>query len=187
MVPVKPTTVIEKLKSTTLKKAQDNVKMLANLKETKEYSELESLYDTGIEPVKHGDLSGAIKGKGNIFNHLRELLESAKREVVICISASEINEKSRIFSSLFSVLKKRKIDVKIAVYGSDQEVNKINLKFKIQAKQLNLNSSFFIIDREQILFLISSPSSTSEETGIWINSEFFVSSVSYLFEQAWKR
>ena len=81
-IAVKPTTVVEKLKSNTLKKADENVKMLANLKETKEYSELEELYKTGIEPVKHNNLSGAIKGKANIFNHLKELLEGTKKEAI---------------------------------------------------------------------------------------------------------
>ena len=103
-IAVKPTTVVEKLKTVTLKKANESVKMLANLKETKEYSELEELYDTGIEPVRHDNVSGAIKGKANVFNHLKELLESAKKEVIICTSASEVNEKSRIFSSIFSNL-----------------------------------------------------------------------------------
>ena len=184
-IAVKPTTVVEKLKTTTLKKANESVQMLSNLKETKEYTELEELYDTGIEPVRHDNVSGAIKGKANVFNHLKELLESAKKEVIICTSASEVNEKSRIFSSLFSNLKKKKISVKIALSGDEAEIKKINGKFKINAQPLDINSRFFVIDKEQILFMLSQSSKDEEELGVWINSNFFVNSLAYLFDKAW--
>ncbi len=189
-IAVKPTTILEKLKSNTLKNAEEKVKTLSKLKETSEYSELEDLYKTGITPVRHSDLSGAIKGKSNIFNHLKELLESAKQEIIICLSCSEINDKSRIFSSLFQTLNKRKINAKIALSGSDAEVKKINNKFKIKSKKLDLDARFFIIDKEQILFMMSSNSSNpgnEEEIGVWINSPFFVNSLVYLFEQYWGR
>jgi len=186
-IAVKPTTVVEKLKTNTLQKANENVEVLSNLKETKEYAELEELYDTGIEPVKHSNLSGAIKGKSNIFNHLKELLEGAKKEAIICTSTSEINEKSRIFSSLFSNLNKKKINVKIALSGEEADIRKINNKFKINAQKLDINSRFFITDKEQILFLLSQSSKEDEELAVWINSDFFVNSLAYLFEQTWRK
>jgi sugar-specific transcriptional regulator TrmB len=186
-IAVKPTTVIEKLKTNTLKDADERVKNLAKLKETQEYEELQELYDKGVQPVRHQELSGAIKGKSNVFNHAKELINSAKSEVIICTSVDEINNKSRIYSSMFDLLKKRNIDVKIALNGDEKDINKINKKHKIKAKKLELNSSFFIIDREQILFLTEKENpKNSEETGIWINSEFFVSSLGYLFDKAFK-
>ena len=187
-IAVKPTTILEKLKANTVAYAEERVKTLSKLKETQEYSELESLYNTGIIPVKQSDLSGAIKGKTNVFNHIRELLESANKEVIICTSVNEINEKSRLYTSLFNVLDKRKINVKIALSGEDTEIRKINIRFKIKAKKLELKSRFFIIDGEQMVFLTSNNSNSSEndqELGIWINSQFFVNSVAYLFDQAW--
>ncbi len=186
-IAVKPTTVVEKLKMNAVRKADENVSLLSNLKETKEYVELEELYKTGIEPVKHSNLSGAIKGKANILNHLKELLDSAKDEVIICTSASEVNEKSRIFSSLFSSLNKKKVDVKVALSGDEQEIKKINSRFRINAKKLDINSRFFVVDKEQVLFMLSQNLKEDEELGIWINSGFFVTSLAYLFEQAWKK
>jgi len=186
-IAVKPTTVIEKLKTNTLSRANENIKTLSDLKETKEYSELEELYKTGIEPVSHTNLSGAIKGKSNILNHLKELLEGAKKEVVICTSVDEINEKSRVFSSLFNVLNRKKINTKVALSGDEQEIKKINIKFKINAQKLDIDSRFFVADKEQILFMLSQNPKDEEELGVWINSPFFVNSLSYLFEQTWKK
>jgi len=185
-IAVNPTIVLEKLKTNALKRANENVKMLSNLKETKEYLELEELYKSGVEPVKHNNVSGAIKGKSNVFNHLKELIDSAKKEVIICTSADEINEKSRIFSSLFSNLNKRKLNVKIALSGEESDIKKINNKFKINAKKIDVNSRFYLVDKEQILFMLSQNSQREDEDlGVWINSSFFVNSMSYLFERAW--
>jgi sugar-specific transcriptional regulator TrmB len=185
-IAVNPTTVLEKLKSNTLKRANENVKMLSDLKETKEYAELEELYNSGIEPIKHNNVSGAIKGKSNIFNHLKELVGSAKKEVVICTSTDEINEKSRIFSSLFNNLNKKKISLKIALSGEESEIKRINNRFKINAKKLDVNSRFYLFDREQILFMLSQNNQRDdEELGVWINSSFFVNSMTHLFDLAW--
>jgi HTH-type transcriptional regulator, sugar sensing transcriptional regulator len=184
-IAVSPTTVVEKLKSNTLRRANESVSMLSNLKETKEYVELEQLYKGGIEPVRHQNVSGAIKGKSNIFNHLKELLEGAKKEVLICTSATEINDRSRIFSSLFNNIKKRKIILKVALSGDENEIKKVNAKFKINAQKLDVHSRFFMTDREQLLFMLSQSQKDDEEVGVWINSGFFVNSLSYLFEKAW--
>lgn len=184
-IAVKPTTVVEKLKVNTLKKAEENIKTLANLKETKEYSELEDLYKTGIEPVKHNNVSGAIKGKANIFNHLKELLDGTKKEAIFCTSAYEINEKSRIYSSLFNNLNKKKINLKVALSGEESEIKKINNKFKINAKKLDLNSRFFIVDKEQVLFMLAQNPKDEDDLGVWINSGFFVNSIANLFDRAW--
>jgi len=187
-IAVNPTTVIEKLKSNTLKKAKDSVDMLSNLKETREYSELRDLYNTGIEPVRHNNVSGAIKGKSNIFNHLKELMDSAKKEVIICTSTNEINDKSRVFSSLLSNLNKKKINVKIALSGEDSEIKRINNKFKVNARKLDVNSRFYIVDKEQILFMLSqNAQKDDDDLGVWIKSGFFVNSMSFLFEKSWNQ
>jgi sugar-specific transcriptional regulator TrmB len=187
-IAVNPTTVVEKLKANTMKKANDSVNMLSNLKETREYAELKEIYDTGIEPVKHNNVSGAIKGKANIFNHLKELMDSAKKEVIICTSASEMNDKSRIFSSLLGNLNKKRVNVKVALSGEDSEIKRINSKFRINARKLDVNSRFYIVDKEQILFMLSqNAQKDDDDLGVWINSGFFVNSMSYLFDKSWNK
>ena len=183
-IAVKPTTVIEKLKSGINNTAKERIQTLSKLRETSEYSEIEDLYKTGIKPIRHEELSGAIKGKSNLFNHIKELSESAKNEVIICLPAYEVSEKLRTFCSILSTLKKRKINVKMALSGDEQEIKKISNKLKIKIEKLDIHSRFFIIDREQAILMLSPSSKNEEELGIWINSEFFVNALAFLFEQA---
>ena len=51
-ISVKPTEVIEKMKSKTLQEAQDKISSLSNLKDTKEYTELEQLHTVGISGMR---------------------------------------------------------------------------------------------------------------------------------------
>jgi len=183
-IAVKPKVVVEKLKSNALKSADEKINTLLKLRETHEYSELEELYNVGIMPVRHEDISGAIKGKLTIYNHLKDVLENAKKEVIICTSTIELQNKSRFFSSLFERLKKANITLKIALSGPEKEVKKINAKFKIKARMIDIDAKFFIADNDQVLFVISKGTLPDEEIAVWLNTPFFTTALAFMFEQA---
>ncbi|MEM0465752.1 MAG: helix-turn-helix domain-containing protein [Candidatus Pacearchaeota archaeon] len=185
-IAVKPNIILEKLKLNTLKEANEKVKNLLKLKNTQEYIELEELYNSGIKPVKHEEITGAIKGKSTIYNHIKELLENAKKEVIICTSAEEILSKPRFFSSIFERLKKSNIKIKICLSGSEKDIKKINLKFKLKAKKIDIDAKFFISDNEQVLFLISKSNLPEEEMAVWLNTPFFTNALSFMFNEASK-
>ena len=185
-IAVKPNIIIEKLKSNTLKNADEKLKTLSKLKQTKEYTELEQLYSIGIEPVRHEDVSGAIKGKSTIYNHVKEVLENAKKQVIICTSVDELKNKSRFFSSIFDRLNKSNIKIKIALSGEEKEIKRINNKYKIKAKKINIDAKFFIADNDQILFVISNSNAPEEELAVWLNTSFFATALVYLFDEAVK-
>jgi len=183
-VAVKPNIIIEKLKSNTIQEANEKIKTLSNIKDKKEYTELEQLYTIGIQPVRHEEISGAIKGKSTIYSHLKEILENAKNEVIICTSVNEFNEKLRFFLNILEKLEKNKIKIKIALSGDEKEIKKLNNKYKLKARKINIDSKFYVIDNSQVLLIISKDK--ANEIGIWLNTSFFSSTLSFLFNQALK-
>lgn len=185
-IAVKPSIIIEKMKNNIIKDAEEKVKILGKLRESGEYFELENLYKTGIQPVRHEDLTGSIKGKSTIYNHLREIMENAKSEVIICTSARDFAEKLRLFSGIIDKVKKHGIKVRIALSGNEAEIKKMSLKIKEKIKPININAKFFIIDKEQVLFMLSDNSISEEDVAIWLNSPFFSNALVFLFEQIWK-
>jgi len=185
-IAVKPKVIIEKLKSNAQKDAEEKIKSLLKLRETQEYTELEELYNVGIKPIRHEEISGAIKGRLSIYNHIKEVLENAKKEVTVCTSVDEIQSKSRFFSSLFDRLKKGNITLKVALSGDEREIKRINNKFKIKAMKIDIDAKFFICDTDQVLFIISKGSSPDEELAVWLNAPFFSQALSFLFSQATK-
>ena len=186
-IAIKPNVIIEKLKTNAMSNADEKLKALSKLKATQEYSELEQLYNVGIKPVKHEDLLGSIKGKATIYNHIKEVLENAQKEVIICTNANEITSKPRFYAAIFERLQKANVKIKVALSGLEKEVKKINTKFKINAKHIEISTRFYIADGEQVLFLISKGDSLDEEVGVWLNTPFFTSALVFMFDQAVKR
>jgi len=180
---VKPRMVIEKLKNNIRKGAEDRIGGLSNIRDTDEFSQLEMLYKDGIDPVKREDLSAALKGKANISNHLKEILQNAKKEVIICTNVEELMSKLKLFTQTFGNLKKDNIKVKLALSGDEKKIKQLEEKFSMKIKRTELDSKFFIIDRLEILFYLSKDSE-SEAVAIWLNSEFFAKAFASLFEAA---
>ena len=186
-IAVKPSIILEKMKTNTMRNAEEKVEVLVKLKDTTEYSELENLYNTGILPVKHEELSGALKGKSTIYGHLKEILENAKKEVIICTSLRDFTEKQRVFTTIIARLQRAKVNVKVALSGQESEIKKLSNKLKIKIKKIDINTKFFIVDQEQVLFTLADSTASDEELAVWLNTEFFTTALVYLFNQVWEK
>ena len=180
---VKPKIILEKLKNNVRRDAEDRIVSLSNIKETEEFTKLETLYRDGITPVKREDISAAIKGRSNISNYLREILQNAKKEVIICTNAEEINSKTKLFQQTFDLLKKSNVKIKVALSGEENLIKALEKTFEIKIKKINIDAKFFIIDRKEILFYLSK-NNVQEDVAIWLNSEFFSQAFATLFERA---
>ena len=185
-IAVKPGIILEKLKTNMVKDSEERVETLSKLKSTSEYAELENIYTTGIKPVKHEDLTGSVKGRSTIYNHAREILENAKKEVIICTSSRDFSEKVRLFIGLIQKLDKNGIIVKVALSGNEADIKKLASKLKLKIKKVDINAKFFIVDQEQILFLLSETAQAEDETAIWLNTPFFTNAMTFLFNQIYK-
>lgn len=183
---VKPQTVVESLKVATKKDAEEKVATLETLRGTKEYEQLEILHKSSSESIKNKEISSAIKGKTNIYSHIYELIENANKEVLISISYDELMKKEKMYKELFT--KNKDIKLKVAISSVDKDkIKSLEDKFKIKFNVIGIDSTFFIIDREQTLFPLNKKNKKEanieeEDIAIWLNSDFFSSALAYLFE-----
>lgn len=184
-IAVKPTEVIEKIKSNTMNEAQERVKSLANLKETQEYIELEQIYNAGIDPIRSQEITGALRGRSNVISRLREIVEGAKKEVFICTSDLDFEDKSRALMPVLEKAMKSNVKVKIALSGNPEKIKKMNVRYNLKAKMIESNARIFMSDRKEVVFMITPPNS-DEEMGVWLNAPFFTDSISSMLEDAFK-
>ncbi|MFH1238230.1 MAG: helix-turn-helix domain-containing protein [archaeon] len=186
-IAVKPEIVIEKLKNNTIKYAEEKVKTLFGLKDTIEYKELKKLHNTGIEPTKNHELSTSIKGRSNLYLQMKTLMEESEKMVYLTSSAYELLSKQKMFKEVFIKLKARKVDVKVMISDNEEEAKKLSKKFGVTIKSKPINARFVISDKTELIFTIK-PTSVHEDFdyGVWINSPFFINSLVYLFDIAWK-
>jgi len=179
---VKPKIILEKLKNNVRSDAEERMESLAKIRETEEFTKLEELYHGGINPAKREDLSAALKGKSNISNHLREILTEAKKEVIICTNAKELQSKAKIFKQTFDLLTKANVKIAVALSGDKELVKQLAKEFNLKIKSVDIDAKFFIVDRREILFYVSK-NGDAEDLAIWLNSEFFSEAFSSLFDK----
>ena len=180
---VKPHMILEKLKNNVRSDAEERIQTLGNIKSTEEFLKLEEIYKQGINPVKREDLSAAIKGRSNISNYLREILQNASEEVIICTNAEDVNLKLKLFQQTLENLNKSSAKVKIALSGDEKLIKQIEKSLGIRIKKVDVDAKFFIIDKKEILFYLSKNSAV-DDTAIWLNSKFFAQAFASLFEKA---
>lgn len=180
---VKPHMILEKMKNNVRSDAEERIVTLSNIRNTDEFMKLEEIYKEGLKPVKKEDLSAAIKGRSNISNYLREILQNAEKEVLICTNAEDINYKLNLFKQTIQNLGKNAVKVKMALSGDEKIVRKVEKELGLKIKKVDVEAKFFIVDRKEILFYLSK-NSGPEDTAIWLNSDFFAQAFTVLFEKA---
>ncbi len=182
---VKPQIILERIKTDIRKNAEEKVMSLSKVRESEEFTKLEELYKQGINPVKREEISSSLRGKSNISNFLKETINSAQEEIIICTNAQDIKSKIKLFSQTIEVLKKSNVKIKIAVSGSDDSlIKELETKLNTKIKKIDIDAKFFIVDKKEILFYISKNENETEDIAIWLNSDFFVESFASLFEKA---
>jgi sugar-specific transcriptional regulator TrmB len=184
-ISVKPTEVIEKIKSKALQEAQEKIKSLSLLKTTSEYTELEQLHNSGISPIKSSEIAGSLKGRANIVSRIRELLENSKKEAFICTSVLDFEDKSRVIIPALEKLNKNEVKVKLMLSGDPEKIRKLSTKFNIKSKPINSNARFFMADKKEVLFMIT-PETAEEEIGVWLDAPYFTESILGIIENSMK-
>jgi sugar-specific transcriptional regulator TrmB len=182
---VKPNIILERLKTNVRKEAEERLNYLIKIKSTDEFSNLEKLYNEGLDPVEKEKLSVALKGKTNVFEYLREMIQNSQEEVIICTDVEEFRARLKFFRQIISVLSKSGVKLKLALLGDNVLIRQIEKSLGIKIKKVDINAKFFIIDKKEILLYLSK-NSEDEELAIWINSNFFAEAFASLFERIFK-
>lgn len=180
---VKPKAILEKLKNNVRHDAEEKVGILTKVKDTEEFAQLETLYTEGINPVNREDISAALSGRSNISNYLKDILENAQKEVIVCANAEDMKAKEKLFKQTFEILAKNNIKVKVALSGNEDLIKQIAKEIEMKIKAIDIQAKFFIIDRKEILFYLTK-ADDKNDTAIWLNSEFFAQAFASLFDKA---
>jgi len=189
-VALKPEEVVERVKKNLMRAAQDQTKRLEKMKGDEVLEELKVLFTKGIKFVEPSDLSGSLKGRQNLYNHLDMMIREAEKSITIITTAEGLNRKLEALFPSLEKCKKRGIKVRIAA-PIDSNNLKIAKEFKKVAdvrKLEKMKARFIIIDGTQLMFMLLDDEKfhPNYDIGVWINTEFFAQALEQLFDLAWK-
>ena len=189
-IAVEPKEVVERVKKLISENAEENIQKLRELKENSVLTELESLYSQGIDFVEPTDLSGAIRGKHNLYAHLETMVKNAEKSVVIATTSKGVVRKIEALKPTLQKLAKKGVKIRVAapITKDNMQVLK-DLKGIADVKHLDkLNTRFCIIDGKDLMFMVMNDEDVhpSYDIGIWVTSPFFAGALENMFEHTWK-
>jgi sugar-specific transcriptional regulator TrmB len=189
-VALKPNEVVERVKKNLIRDANERSKRLEKLKEDEVLEELNTLFHKGIKFVEPSELSGSLRGRQNLYNHLDMMISNAEKTVTIITTSEGLNRKMEALMPTLEKVKKRGVKVRIAA-----SINNNNIKIARELKKIaeirnleKIKARFVIIDSNQIMFMLLDDEKfhPNYDIGIWVNTEFFALALEQMFELAWK-
>lgn len=190
-IAVKPSIVIDKMKNNMLREAEERVGLMSTIRDTPEYKELELLHNTGITPSNIPDLSSAIKGRQNIYTHMKEVLGTAQKEIMLVTSAEALKNKVSFLKPIFDDLKKKGITIKVAAssnFDSEKESLSLSKELGVPVRKVRLNTRLCLVDGNKLLMFLT-PHSEEEEKdfAVWVNSDYLSQALSAFLNPIWKK
>jgi sugar-specific transcriptional regulator TrmB len=189
-VAMKPEEVVERVKRNLVRHAHEKSKRLEKLKGDEVLGELSSLFTQGIKYVEPADLSGSLKGRHNVYNHLDMMVRDSEKAITIVTTAEGLNRKLEALLPSLEKAKRRKVKIRIAapITKDNQKIAKELSKVAEVRNIEGLNARFSIIDSSQVMFMLLDDANVhpNYDVGIWINTPYFAQTLSQMFELAWK-
>jgi len=189
-VALKPEEVVERVKKNLMKYAKERTERLENLRSDEVLEELNSLFTKGVKFVEPSDLSGSIRGRQNLYNHLDMMIRGAEKTITIVTTREGLNRKFEAIMPTLDKCKKRGVKIRIAAPVDNSNV-KIAKEFKKVAEvrdiEGKMKARFVIVDGNQLMFMLLDDEKfhPNYDVGIWINTEFFSQALEQMFDIMW--
>jgi len=189
-VALKPEEVIERVKKNLVAGAHEKSKRLEKLKGEDILTELNGLFTTGVKFVEPSDLSGSVRGRQNVYNHLDMMIRDAEKTITIVTTAQGLNRKMEALMPSLEKAKKRGVKIRIAaqIDETNKDIAKELSKVAEVRAMPKIRARFAIVDSEQLLFLLLDDDKVhpNYDVAIWLSTDFFAQAMEQLFEYAWK-
>ncbi len=191
-VALKPEEVVERVKRNLVVEAQERSKRLDQLKGDEVLEELGGIFDNGIKFVEPSDLSGSLRGRQNMYNHLDMMIRGAEKSITVVTTAEGLNRKLEALMPGFEKAKKRGVSIRIAapINIDNEKVAKDLSKIAEVRNTLStgITGRFAIIDAEQMMFMVLDDKTVhpNYDVGVWLSTSFLAQSLEQMFEVAWR-
>ena len=186
---VPPKEVLERVKKNVNEEAKEQITRLEDLKKTDIVEELNTLHTQGVELVEPADLSGSLKGRHNLYNHLELTIRNAEESVIIMTTSQGLIRKIEGLKPTFEKLKKRGVKIRIAAPLTKETMEAVkDISGVAEVRSIDAKARFVIVDGKEIIFMIMDDNTVhpTYDVGIWVNTPFFSGALENLFNIAWK-
>ncbi len=187
---VPPEEVLERVKKRVRENAETQSKLLESLKSSEILSELSTLHTQGIEFIEPTDLTGSLKGRNALYNHIELMIKNAKTSVSIMTTAQGLARKAETLALIFKKAKEKGVKIRITAPITPENKPAVQLlKGLAEVRHINgLRSRFCVVDEKELIFALLDDQEVhaNYDSGVWVNTEFFAQAVQQFFDKEWK-
>lgn len=190
-IAVTPAEVVERVKKRVREDADQQTKLLESIKDSEVLEELNVLFSQGIELTDPADLTGAFKGRASAYTHLETQIKNAKESVTLMTTTEGLMRKFDSLRGAMEKASKRGVKIRLAApltKDTDAAVAELR-KFAQVRNAPKISSRFCIVDNKHLTFMLMDDKEVhpTYDVGVWVQSPYFASSFSQIFEDQWKQ
>lgn len=186
---VHPSEVVERVKKNMKEDADTKIKRLEELKAGEIIGELNTLHKQGVELVEPADLSGSLRGRHNLYNHIELTIRNAEESVVIMTTTQGLIRKVEGLKETFEKIKKRGVKIRIAAPLTKECIGAVkDISDVADIRHSPTKGRFILVDGKEVIFMVLDDKEVhpTYDIGIWVNTPFFASALEDMFDLAWK-
>ena len=180
-IAVPPTEAVERVKKRIQKDAEEEEKMLDELKNSDVLEELTLLHNNGIETQDPSEITGCVKGRSNILNHIEFQLKNAKESFFITTTESGFIRKSTSLLRQAKKAKDRGVEITFAVPLSENSKDaKTAIEKYASVNEIKKSSSrFCIVDNKHVTLMLNDDKELHQnyDTAIWVISPYLANTL----------
>ena len=190
-IAIPPTEVVDRVKKNMHANAQNKISRLDSIKSSPLMTELNTLHTTGINLVDPSDMTGCLRGRNNLYNHLDMLIKDSKKSVNIATTDQGFMRKMEGLRPSLERAKKRGVKVRIAA-PITKENKKLaeSLKGVVEVKHnTTIDSRYVTVDSEHMVFMLLNDKEVhpSYDLGVWVKTPYFATAMDGMFDLAWQK
>lgn len=181
-VALPPNEVLERVKKQITNEAEQQAKRMDSLKGTDTLNELSTLHEQGVEMVEPTDLTGALRSRSGIYDHLGMLIKDAQKEILIMSTPQGFSRKLEILEKEFKDAHERGVQIKAISSGEIDAPDYIHTHIAE-----NTSARFMIADAKEMVFMLMDDQEVhpAYDVGIWVNTPYFAQAISDVFHLAY--
>ncbi len=157
------------------------IKKLEQLKNSDVLREMAELYNHGVKLVEPSEITGSVRGRHSVFQHVGTMFKDAKNSISIVTTAQGLKDLHINHYDTLKAAKDNGITIKIAAHHKNSDAAEAlkALSQIAEVKKLqNLAGRLFIIDNKQSLIALTHDTEhQSQDLALWTKSEHASSDV----------
>lgn len=195
-VAVPPEEALENRKDLHQQELEEKIERVDRFKESEAVQELQTLYNEGVQRVEPAEMSGALKGKYNVYKHLGNMFSGADQQIRIMTTEQGLTELQDKHTEELREARENGVEVQVLAPVTDENREAFDALSQVaEVRHLDADDDqvpegrIHLVDGEEVAFSLTHDEvHPTQDTAFWSKSEHAASqALGPMFNMTWDR